>query len=53
MTEGEESLSIRGYKKFTMSVASLMHQTRYRGIIIGAGSLTFPPWEPATVGETS
>ncbi len=25
-----------------------MHQTKYRGIIIEAGSLTFPPWEPAS-----
>ena len=24
-----------------------MHQTKYRGIITEAGSLTFPPWEPA------
>ena len=23
-----------------------MHQTKYRGIITEAGSLTFPPWEP-------
>ena len=24
-----------------------MHQTKYRGIITEAGSLTTPPWEPA------
>ena len=24
-----------------------MHQTKYRGIITEAGSLTFSPWEPA------
>ena len=30
-----------------MSEVSIMHQTRYRGIITEAGSLTFPPWEPA------
>ncbi len=23
-----------------------MHQTKYRGIITEAGSLTFPPWDP-------
>ena len=30
-----------------MSEVSLMHQTKYRGIITEAGSLTTPPWEPA------
>ena len=30
-----------------MSEVSLMHQTKYRGIITEAGLLTTPPWEPA------
>jgi len=30
-----------------MSEVSLMLQTKYRGIITEAGSLTFSPWEPA------
>ena len=34
-------------KIFTMSEFSFMHQTKYRGIITEAESLTTPPWEPA------